>query len=341
MLQSLYTNANAMKKVGLLVLMLSAFCLPSMGQIRNIYEDGEIVEGYDSGMFLSLGEAMFSYRLMYGRYPGDKKVLIDYFLEISKDEYEYYKEAIDILAERDSIYTVDLTAPENVLVVSGDTCTFSYAKPMREHTFIDLDGTVTVKKLSAVQCIGGPMEQQMNDCWSFRAWSRSHAYDKDGKCILSLLSESPMMPREVNRQFRYVVTLNPYEEGYPEEEFIVIEETIDGSWRYSPLFVPITITRSGAIGYGKDMSRLEGVQLYYQELGKPFSAESAIGTIKLEEALDPDHLDAIKAYMKDYFDEHEEVERVELWELVLFKNPPRITDGNSEKPNTEGANERR
>lgn len=79
------------------------------------------------------------------------------------------------------------------------------------------------------------------------------------------------------------------------------------------------------IGYGNDILRLEGVQLYYQELGKPFSSDSAIGTITLKEALDPDHLNAIKTYTKGVFDEHEEVDRMELWELVLFDNPPGAT----------------
>ena len=122
-----------------------------------------------------------------------------------------------------------------------------------------------------------------------------------------------MMPREVNRQFRYVVTMDPYEENEPEIEVIGDRRLVDGSLRFSPVFVPITITRSGMIRYGNDMPRLKGIQLYYQELGKDLSSKSAIGTIELEDALDPDRLAAIKAYMKDYFDEHEEVDRMELW----------------------------
>lgn len=159
---------------------------------------------------------------------------------------------------------------------------------------------------------------QRKDNGRFLMWLRSRAYDKNGKCLWSLCSESPFMPREVNRQFRYVVTMDPYEEDDSEMVFIVMED-------FSPVFVPITITRSGMIGYGNDILRLEGVQLYYQELGKPFSSDSAIGTITLKEALDPDHLNAIKTYTKSYFDEHEEVDRMELWELILFNNPPGAT----------------
>lgn len=296
---------------------MTVFCLPSFGQIREIYDDGKIFDHSGGGFFISLGEAMFSYRVVYGRYPNEKRILLDYFLEVSKDEYDDFKAdstIISLLAERDSILTVDLNDPDNVLTVSGDTCTFSYAKATREHSFYDLDDTVGVRrKLSAVQSIGGPVEQQKKDYERFRMWAHSRAYDKNGKCLWSLCSESPMMPREVNRQFRYFVTLDPFEENKPEIEII-------GNRR--PVLVPITITRSGMIRYGNDMPRLKGIQMYYQELGKAFSSENALGTITLEDALDPDHLDAIKVYLKDYFDEHEEVDRMELWELILFNNPP-------------------
>lgn len=298
-----------MKRLVSFALMLFAFCLTSKGQIREIFDDGEVFERYHSGIILDLGAAMFSYRLTYGRYPDDKKVLLDYFLETSKDEYDDDK-IISILTERDSVYTVDLTSPENVLVVSGDTCTFSYARPAREYTFTSIEDSVVVRRLSAVQCIGGPMEQQIKDYYSFRSWSRSRAYDKNGRCLWPLCSESLMMPREINRQFRYVVTM----ENESEETMRL--------WDFPPVLVPITVTRSGTISYGKDIARLGGVQLYYQELGNPFSSKSAIGTITLEEALDLDRLDAIKAFMKSYFDEHEDVERMSLWELVLFNNPP-------------------
>ena len=308
-----------MKRVFFFVLLLSLSCLPSFGQIREIFDDGEVVEGYGGDLIFSLGEAMLSYRIVYGQYPDNKRVLLDYFLEVSKDDYDYYgtdSTFISMLAERDSIYTMDLNAPENVLAVTGDTCTFSYARPLREYTFTSIDDTlVVVRKLSAVQCIGGLVDMQRKDNGRFLMWLRSRAYDKNGKCLWSLCSESPFMPRDVNRQFRYVVTMDPYEEDDSEMVFIVMED-------FSPVFVPITITRSGMIGYGNDILRLEGVQLYYQELGKPISSDSAIGTITLKEALDPDHLNAIKTYTKSYFDEHEEVDRMELWELILFNNPP-------------------
>ena len=66
-----------MKRVLLSVLMISAFCLPSNGQIREIFDNGEIVEYYGGLIFETLGESIYSYRFVYGRYPEDKQALLD------------------------------------------------------------------------------------------------------------------------------------------------------------------------------------------------------------------------------------------------------------------------
>ena len=44
--------------------------------------------------------------------------------------------------------------------------------------------------------------------------------------------------------------------------------------------------------------------------------------ITIEEAIDQDYIDTLKAYMTDYLHQHEEVYTMKLWELVLFNNPP-------------------
>ena len=304
-----------MKSVFFFVLLFSLFFLPSNGQIREIYEDGKIVNHNGGGFFISLGEAMFSYRVVYGRYPDEKRILLDYFLEVSKDEYDDYKAdstMIGLLAKRDSILTVDLNDPDNELTVSGDTCTFSYAKPTREYTFYSIKDTVgVVRKLSAVQCIGGPAELQKYDYSEFRSWMGSSFYDKEGRPLWSLSGEAPMMPREVNRQFRYVVTMKSLHEGEASEDWT------------SFVFIPITMTRSGAIRY--DLSCLEGIQLFFQELGTSHESTNILGTIAAEEAIDPDRLDAVKAYLKSFLDQHEEVDSIKTWELVLFNNPPGVT----------------
>ena len=301
-----------MKKAVLLVLMLSAFCLPSKGQMFIIYEDGEIVNntGGCMGYLAGIADTMFDFRVTYGRYPKNKKELLDYDLSMVKNDsgvldYSNYYSIYGLRAQEMMMVTKQIKNWRNKYTVSGDTGTFYVAKDK-----------------CTIQCIGGAAEMQIYDNGGFRGWSRSRFYDKDGKCLWSLCSESPMMPVDVNRQFRYVVTLNPHEEDDPEAEVIVKEESIDGSLRFSPFFVPITVTRNGEISFNKEMSRLVGTRLYYQEYGKQISLKSAIGTITLKEAIDPARLDAIKAYMKVYFDEHEEVERAELWEMLMFNNPP-------------------
>lgn len=301
-----------MKRVYLSVLMMMTFCLSSFGQIREIYDDGVIIDHYGAGFFISLGEAMFSYRVVYGRYPNEKRILLDYFLEVSKDEYDDFKAdstIINLLAERDSILTVDLNDPDNVLTVLGDTCTFSYAKPTREYTFYGIEDKVgVVRKLSAIQCVGGPEDLQKYDFFQFRRWIGSSFYDKEGRPLLSLSGESPLMPRDVNRQFRYVVIMKYLNEGVAfEDETMVV-------------LIPFTMTRSGTFHY--DLSCLEGIQLFYKRMGTPSKTASILGKITAEEAIDPTRLDAVKAYLTSYLDEHEEVESIKTWELVLFNNPP-------------------
>ena len=70
-----------MRRFFLSVLLLSAFCFPSFGQIRFIDENGEVygVFGGDPG------EEIFRYRVIYGRYPKDKKELLDFILEHIND----------------------------------------------------------------------------------------------------------------------------------------------------------------------------------------------------------------------------------------------------------------
>ena len=296
-----------MRRIFLAVLLISAFCLPSFGQIRYIAEDGETYKLYDQSQWEGLPHFIFSYRTNFGHYPDDKQALLDFCLEMTKlmsdnclsfdweivDFNAYTDESLRAKyhARRDSVLTELLNDSKNELTVSGDTCLFSIAK-----------------ERGTIQCIGGPEDLQKYDYEQFRSWIGSSFYDKEGRPLWPLDSEAPMMPREVNRQFRYVVTMKYLHEGDASED------------RTSFVFIPITVTRRRVIRY--DLSCLEGIQLFYQELGTPHESTSILGTITAEDAIDPDHLDAIKEYLKDYFNEHEEVDRMELWELLLFNNPP-------------------
>ena len=306
-----------------------AFCLPSNGQIREILDNGEVLEYYSGMVFETLGESMYSYRFIYGRYPEDKQTLLDFHLEKAKVEEHVlfrgllldfengsveFEEDDDsdyttLLAKRDSLITVDLNNPENVLTVSGDTCTFTYAKATRELFYYGFDESVSDFKLRAIQCIGGPEDLQKKDYLPFRQHIRTLVYDKDGKCLLPLCSDAPYAPREVSWKYNYVVSRDP-------------AEYHEGGGVYSlarPVLIPFTITRSGALSY--DVSCLDGMQLYYRK--DVSSTGDSIDAIKIEDAIDPEYLDALKTYTKVIFDEHEEVDCVKLWELVWFNNLPK------------------
>lgn len=317
-----------MKKVLSVFLLIMAFCLPSMGQIREIFDSGESVDYTGGLVFETLGESIYSYRFVYGRYPEDKQALLDFQRDRSKieakddelfrggilnlfigGEYYDFSRFTKLLAKRDSLIAVDLNDPENVLTVSGDTCTFSYAKATRESYYYAFDENFSDFKLRAIQCIGGPEVLQKKDYRSFRQHIRTLAYDKNGKCLWPLCSEAPYLSREVDWEFRYVVSRDPgnYADG-------------SGYSLARPVLIPFTITRSGKLSY--DVSCLDGLQLYCRAFRDLNSTADSEGTITIEEALDPDYREAIKTYTKTFFDEHEEVDRMELWELVLFNNPP-------------------
>ena len=317
-----------MKKVLSVFLLIMAFCLPSMGQIREIFDSGESVDYTGGLVFETLGESIYSYRFVYGRYPEDKQALLDFQRNRSKieakddelfrggilnlfigGEYYDFSRFTSLLAMRDSLIAVDLNDPENVLTVSGDTCTFSYAKATRESYYYAFDENFSDFKLRAIQCIGGPEVLQKKDYRSFRQHIRTLAYDKNGKCLWPLCSEAPYLSREVDWEFRYVVSRDPgnYADG-------------SGYSLARPVLIPFTITRSGILSY--DVSCLDGLQLYCRAFRDLNSTADSEGTITIEEALDPDYREAIKTYTKTFFDEHEEVDRMELWELVLFNNPP-------------------
>ena len=310
-----------MKKLFLLALLALTFCLPSAGQIREIYDDGYVDVSYGGGIYARLADAMYSYRMNYGRYPDNKAILLDYFLAIAKEEYDFYvpqnilgfptgnKETAKILARRNKELTADLKNPENTLVVSGDTCTFTYAHTTREITFYGIDDSMppVVRKLKAVQCIGGAEELQKTESVEFRRSIRSRFFDLDGKCLFPMTTSSPFMPAEVTRPFRYFAIMEPRMVVDP--EFPAFD-----SRRFPLVFVPVTMTRSG--DFSIDTSCLDGIQLYYRE--RTSNPDSVIGTITLEDAMDQDRIDAMKAYLTDFLAKHKEVYTIKLWEVLCF-----------------------
>ena len=286
-----------MRRIFLIVLLIFVVYLPSFGQILIINNSGKSCD--ISG---GVGELIFLFRSKYGRYPVDKNALHDFLVERSDYEHEVYDGdslVTNYLAIRDSAIEEQIKDNKNIYKVSGDTCSFFIAKDN-----------------CTIQCIGGVDELQKYDYDMFQSWIRSSVFDRKGKYLWQLSSTSPLMPREINRKFRYVVTMEPRILHENRHEVVPINWECESM----PVLISITITRSGSISY--EMPRLDGVQLYYQELGKPFHLDNAIGRITIEEAIDQDRLDTIKAYMKDFMDKHDEVDHVCLWELVLFNQTP-------------------
>ena len=280
-----------MRRFFLSVLLLSAFCLPSFGQIHFIDENGEVYSGFGGGL-VNLGEEIFRYRVIYGRYPKDKKELHDFCLDKNRYDAADSSGFHDQIELRHKAYSKWTKARRNKLTVSGDTCTFYIAN--RRWTY---------------RCIGGLAELQKEDYREFRNWNFALSYDRNGKILWSLGAESPSLPGAVDNlktRFSYIVTADGDDVNWP---------ILD-----APVMSPVTMTRDGAFTY--DLSCLEGLQLYYQEYGKRRDSTNRIGSITIEEAIDPDYIDTLKAYMTDYLNQHEEVYTMKLWELVLFNNPP-------------------
>ena len=275
-----------------LVYLLVVFCLPAFGQIRVIDKDGKTYDAF--GGIGNIAEELLLYRDIYGLYPNDKTILLDFIL----DENRYDNTDSLLFPEQISIKNKALikliNSRKNRLTVSNDTCSFYIAKTK-----------------TTIQCIGGVAELQKSDSYMFRVWTFSRLFDKNGLYIHSLSSPSPFMPQEFNRQFKYVVTM---------ERRSTHEQTVFQKRSVPPVLIPITVTRNGEFIY--DVSCLNEIQLFYQEFGKPLDRDNAIGPISIEEAIDPDYLEDMKNYLNCFMERHEEVERMKLWELLLFNNKP-------------------
>jgi hypothetical protein len=276
----------------ILVYFLVAFCLPAIGQIRVIDKDGKTYEAF--GGIGNIAEELLLYRDIYGQYPNDKKILLDFILDENKYDSTDSLLFPEQISMKNKALTKLINCRRNRLTVSNDTCSFYIAK------------TKTI-----IQCIGGVAELQKSDSYMFRVWTISRLFDKNGHYIHSLSSSSPFMPHDFNRQFRYVVTM---------ERRSTHEQTVFQKRSVPPVLIPITVTRNGEFNY--DASCLNGIQLFYQEYGKPLDPNNTLGPISIEEAINPDYLEAMKFYLNCYMERHEEVESMKLWELLLFNNKP-------------------
>ena len=291
-----------MKKVLLIVLLISSFCFPSAGQMFVIDEQGKVYDGSGD----DLCKEFFRYRVINGRYPNDKNELLDFMLD--KDRAEGVDSIyLSYFNEQNRWFSKLIKKRRNTLTISGDTCTFYIAK-----------------ERYTIRCVGGIAELQKYDSDQFRFWTGSYFYDKNGQFLWTLDGESPSLPSAINnlkKRFGYIVTMEQrfdYKSpllDYDEDDILEVRRP----WT-PPVMIPFTMTRNGDFSY--DLSCLDGIQLYYNIYGKRLVPANRIGTITLEKAIDPDYLDTVKAYMEGFMAEHEEVGRMCLWEQVLLKHPP-------------------
>ena len=295
-----------MKRVLLIVLLILSCCLPSAGQIFVIDEQGKVYSDAVVGPF-DLGEEIFRYRVINGRYPDDKKALLDFIMDKERVDGED-SVALSYFDERNRVFSKLVKERRNKLTVSGDTCSFYVAED--RYTF---------------RCIGGVAGLQKYDTDEFRMWTGSRFYDKNGKFLWSLGDESPSLPRAINnlkKRFGYIVTMEPrslYDSPLLNDDKDDMPKALTRPWT-PPVMIPFTMTRNGDFSY--DLSGLEGIDLQYNIYGKRLNPENTIGPITLAEAIDPDYIDTVKAHMQGLLDKHKEVDRICLWELVLLKHPP-------------------
>ena len=277
-----------MNKDLLIVILISLLCLPSVGQVRVIEKDE--TEYAAIGEVGNLGEELLLYREIYGQYPKDKDTLIDFIMDECRYKSIDSLSYLNLIEKRRKRFIKLLKNRNNRYSTTGDTCSFYISKTR-----------------STLQCVGGIAEMQKSDSYLFRIWTFSRFYDYYGNHLWSRCSESPFMPRDIRMRFSNIVTTDP--KGLNEQDITHKQWT-------PPVLIPITMTRNGEFSY--DVSCLNGLQLYYQKYGQPYENGNTIGSITIEDAIDSKYLEAMKAYLKDFMDKHEDIYSIKLWELVLF-----------------------
>lgn len=282
-----------MRKALSVFLLLFSVCLSSIGQVSVTDESGMIYDPF--GGAANIENELVLYRDIYGQYPNDKKALLNFIK--NKERYNSADSLLylDQISFRNKSLSKLVKKRRNRYVVSEDTCSFYIAKTR-----------------TTIQCIGGVEELQKSDSYMFRLWTFSRFFDKNGNSLLSLSSESPFIPRDIIRRFNRIVTTDA--RSFNQQDTLVQKRVT------TPVLIPITMTRNGVLNL--DVSCLDGLQLYYQDFGKPFNQDNTIGSVSIETAIDSDYLDAMMAYLNDFMDKHEEVGSMRLWELVLFNDNP-------------------
>ncbi len=275
-----------MKRLLLIILFAFSISVSSHAQARIVNKNGTFYKS-DRDDFCSI---VFRFRVIYDRYPSDKAELLDFHKRASRFDYgdrvmnSYY-------ARINEQITKIIKSDKNIYSVSGDTCSFYLS---------ELDRTI--------QWAGGMKELLRTENYLARVlYVHPCCLDRKGRVLWSFFYDEdfPTLSKSSLARFRYVATM---EEIKSEAPLYPIEDK-------TAVMLPFTMTKSGDFYY--DYSYLEGVQLFYQENGKPFEGKT-LGKLSPNEAIDPDYIRVVQSYMRSILKRYPEVECVKMWEPIFF-----------------------
>ena len=172
--------------------------------------------------------------------------------------------------------------------------------------------------------VGGPIDIQ-TDYRRFTQTVFVRCFDKDGKRLRHLQSRAPFLDTCIRRQFQYCIVFDAIDQDKSPDDSIGLFVRSINQGRYPQVMMPVSLNRSGAFSY--DLSHIQGWTLYYRD--NPSSIYGNNGSIKLEDAIDQEYINAIRSHLEEFLRQHPEVETIKTWEYLLFNDPPKEGDSAS------------
>ena len=318
-----YLALNNMRLL-IICLLFSYIVMPLYGQkCRIILEDGTVDTEYDPS-WPPIGGMISSFRIIHDRYPISKDELLRFLVE-HRDHNLFYPYGLNVKDK--TMYRI-VKNRKNTLLSRGDSCLFfvknlnrkipygaRISRNLRGDRLDNRSGvyyrhTKGVKNIT-YKFVGGPFYNQASNYSYFRFTSRIRCLDEYGALIWNLYLEAPSLDSIVRKQFDYLVA---FEGNFAQSSDMPVRR-----WTYYPaLMIPFFMNRSGEFNY--DLSNVKDWHFYYR---CPESALKVLGSIKLEDAIDQEYINAIRSHLEEFLRQHPEVETIKTWEYLLFNNPPK------------------
>ena len=290
-----------------------------------------------------IGGLISYFRCVYDRYPKSKEELLQFHIE--ECMYEPFDMHRPYVTDRELSRII--RNKNNVLQVSGDSCSFfikdykiSYtdmvpAPELRDYGDVDASKSneVVIAKRRRIKYrirnltykfVGGPIDIQ-TDYRRFTQTVFVRCFDKDGKRLRLLQSRAPFLDTCIRRQFQYCIVFDAIDQDKSPDDSIGLLVRSINQGRYPQVMMPVSLNRSGAFFY--DLSHIQGWTLYYRD--NPSSIYENNGSIKLEDAIDQEYINAIRSHLEEFLRQHPEVETIKTWEYLLFNDPPKEGDSTS------------